>query len=205
MGRNQTDTKTHEMRDINTERAHIMGNTNNILLRSVTVKFSSFKGKQIVLSDAINLKGQNVYINKDFSKETTDTREEKGKSVKWLRSQSKYAILIYDKTVVKENFRKQWLLFLLAIILEELYTFGNINPSQDLNISTGYFKKQVFNSFDFQIILIDDDNDPDIHSFDDKSKTVDSPHFSIDEFNSSSQTKTILNICFLSCILMLGV
>lgn len=107
MGRNQTDTKIHEMRDINTERAHIMGNTNNILLRSVTVKFSSFKGKQIVLSDAINLKGQNVYINKDFSKETTDTREEKGKSVKWLRSQSKYAILIYDKTVFKENFRKQ--------------------------------------------------------------------------------------------------
>lgn len=112
MGRNQTDTKTHDARKArneryNTERAHIMGNTNNILLRSVTVKFSSFKGKQIVLSDAINLKGQNVYINKDFSKETTDTREEKGKSVKWLRSQSKYAILIYDKTVVKENFRKQ--------------------------------------------------------------------------------------------------
>ena len=34
-------------------------------------------------------------------------RKEKWKSVKWLRSQGMYAILVYDKIVVKGNFRKQ--------------------------------------------------------------------------------------------------
>ena len=36
-----------------------------------------------------------------------DIRKEKWKSVKSLRSQSKYAILVYDKIVVKGSFRKR--------------------------------------------------------------------------------------------------
>ena len=36
-----------------------------------------------------------------------DIRKEKWKSVKLLRSQGKYAILVYDKIVVKGNFRKR--------------------------------------------------------------------------------------------------
>ena len=61
-----------------------------------------------------------------------------------------------------------------------------MNPLQDLDISTeGHFEKQVFNPFDFQKVLIDEGNDPDINFFNDKSETVDSPYFSIDEFNSS--------------------
>ena len=36
-----------------------------------------------------------------------DIRKEKWKSVKSLRSQGKYAILVYDKIVVKCNFRKR--------------------------------------------------------------------------------------------------
>ena len=51
-----------------------------------------------------------------------DIRKDKWKSVKLLRSQGKYAILVYDKTVVKGNFRRRRLLFLFIIILEELYT-----------------------------------------------------------------------------------
>ena len=50
------------------------------------------------------LKGKNIYINEDFSKETMDIRKDKWKSGKSLRSQGKYAILIYDKIVVKGNF-----------------------------------------------------------------------------------------------------
>ena len=95
-----------EVEDVNIERAHRVGNTNNISPRTVVAKFSSFKGKQIVLSVAKKLKGQNIYINKDFFKETMDIRKEKWKSVKLLRSQGKHAILVYDKTVVKRNFRK---------------------------------------------------------------------------------------------------
>ena len=35
--------------------------------------------------------------------------------------------------------------------------------------------------------MIDEGNDPDINFFNDKSETVDSPYFSIDEFSSSSE------------------
>ena len=65
--------------------------------KTVVAKFSSFKGKQLVLSAAKKLKRQNIYINEDFSKETMDIRKDKWKSVKSLRSQGKYAILVYEK------------------------------------------------------------------------------------------------------------
>ena len=96
-----------EIQDINIERAHRVGSTSNASPRIVVAKFSSFKGKQLVLSAAKKLKGENIYINEDFSKETMDIRKEKWKSVKSLRSQGKYAILVYDKIVVKGNFRKR--------------------------------------------------------------------------------------------------
>ena len=63
-----------------------------------------------------------------------------------------------------------------------------MNPLQDLDVSTeGHFEKQIFNPFDFQKVLIDESNDPDINLLSDKSETVDSPYFSIDELFSSSQ------------------
>ena len=62
-----------------------------------------------------------------------------------------------------------------------------MNPLQELDISTeGHFEKQVFNPFDFQKVLIDEGNDPDINFFNDKSETVDTPYFSVDELNSLS-------------------
>ena len=63
------------------------------------------------------LKGQNIYINEDFSNETMDIRKDKWQSKKSLRSQGKDASLVYDKTVVKGNFRRRRLLFLFIIIL----------------------------------------------------------------------------------------
>ena len=101
------DSRKLEMEDVNIEKAYRVGNTNSTLPRTIIVKFPSFKGKQIVLSAAKKLKGQNIYINEYFSKETMDIRKEKWKSVKSMRSQGKYAISIYDKIVVKSNFRKQ--------------------------------------------------------------------------------------------------
>ena len=96
-----------EIQDVNNERAHRVGSTSNTSPRTVVAKFSSFKGKQLVLSAAKKLKVQNIYINEDFSKETMDIRKEQWKSVKSLRSQRKYVILVYDKIVVKGNFRKR--------------------------------------------------------------------------------------------------
>ena len=68
------------------------------------------------------LKGQNISIYDDVSKEIIDIGKDKWKSVKSLRSHGKYAILVYDKIVVKGNFRRRRLLFLFIIILEKLYT-----------------------------------------------------------------------------------
>ena len=63
-----------------------------------------------------------------------------------------------------------------------------MNLLQDLDISTeGQFEKQIFNPFDFQKVLIDEVNDPDINFFNDKSEIVESSYFSIDEFNSRSE------------------
>ena len=63
-----------------------------------------------------------------------------------------------------------------------------MNPLQDLDISTeGHFEKQIFNLFDFQKILTDEGNDPDINCLNNKSKAVNLAYCSIDEFNSSSQ------------------
>ena len=111
-----------EIQDVNIERAHRVGSTSNTSPRTVVPKFSSFKGKQLVLSATKKLKGQNIYINEDFSKETIDIRKEKRKSVKSLRSQGKYAISVYDKIVVKGNLRKRWLFLFIIMTLEKLYT-----------------------------------------------------------------------------------
>ena len=41
-----------------------------------------------------------------------------------------------------------------------------MNSLQYLGISTeGHFEKQIFNPFDFQNVLIDESNDPDINFF----------------------------------------
>ena len=64
-----------EIEDVNIERAHRVGNTSNTLPRTVVAKFSSFKGKQLALSTAKKLKGQNIYMNEDFSKERIDIRK----------------------------------------------------------------------------------------------------------------------------------
>ena len=52
-----------EIEDVNIEKAHRVDNTSNTSPRTVVAKFSSFKGKQLVLSAAKKLKGQNIYFN----------------------------------------------------------------------------------------------------------------------------------------------
>ena len=68
-----------EIEDVNIEGACRVSNTNNTLPRTIIAKFSNFKGKQVVLSAAKKLKGQNIYINEDFSKKIMDIRKEKWK------------------------------------------------------------------------------------------------------------------------------
>ena len=89
------------------ERAHIVGNKQISEKKTTVAKFASFKDKQKVLSDIRKVKGTSININEDYSKETFKIMEENWKTVKELRKNGTYAILVYDKIVTKGKYRKQ--------------------------------------------------------------------------------------------------
>ena len=95
-----------ELEGINTERAHRVGNKSNErnAPRTIVAKFFSYKDKQAILSVAKKLKGKDIYINEDCSKETLEIRKENLQTVKRLRCQGTYAYLVYDCVLLrKEN------------------------------------------------------------------------------------------------------
>ena len=49
------------------------------------------------------------------------------------------------------------------------------------------FENILFNLFDSQNVLSDENNDPDINFFNKKSEVVNSPYYNVDKFYSSSQ------------------
>ena len=96
-----------ELENISVERAHRVGNKGNNNKRTIVLKLASFKDKLKIISEARKLKGTNISINEDYSKETLEIRKEKWKEVKELRKNGTYAILVYDKVVIKGKYRKQ--------------------------------------------------------------------------------------------------
>ena len=71
------------------------------------------------------------------------------------------------------------------------------------NTSEERFENKLFNTFDFQQIMDDEDNDPDLNSFNDHSEAVSSPYYTIDEFSCTSNS--LWKIHFLSYRLTLEV
>ena len=96
-----------ELENISVERAHRVGNKGKNDKRTIVLKLASFKDKLKIISGARKLKGTNISINEDYSKETLEIRKEKWKEVKELRKNGTYAILVYDKVVIKGKYRKQ--------------------------------------------------------------------------------------------------
>ena len=96
-----------ELENISVEREHRVGNKGKNNKRTIVLKLASFKDKLKIISEARKLKGTNISINEDYSKETLEIREEKWKKVKELRKNGTYAILVYDKVVIKGKYRKQ--------------------------------------------------------------------------------------------------
>ena len=66
-------------------------------------KFSSYKGKQLILNKATFQKREDIYVYDDFSKATVAIRKENWEKVTALRQQGKYVILIYDKIYSRHN------------------------------------------------------------------------------------------------------
>ena len=57
----------------------------------------------MILRKVHKLKGNDIFINEDFSKQTTDLRKELWKEVKQLRSEGKIACLNYRTVVTKRR------------------------------------------------------------------------------------------------------
>ena len=96
-----------QLENISVERAHRVGNKGKNNKRTIVLKLASFKDKLKIISEARKLKGTNISINEDYSKETLQIRKEKWKEVKELRKNGTYAILVYGKVVIKGKYRKQ--------------------------------------------------------------------------------------------------
>ena len=53
--------------------------------RTIVLSLANFKDKKVILKNVNKLKGSDVYINKDFSRETTELRKKLWEEVKQLR------------------------------------------------------------------------------------------------------------------------
>ena len=85
------------MNNIKIERAHRTGTNTQSTCRTIIAKFTSYKTKERILKEHRNQKPKDIEIYEDFSKETVKIRKELWEKVRELRSQNKYAILVYDK------------------------------------------------------------------------------------------------------------
>jgi hypothetical protein len=93
---------------IQIERAHRTGkstNTENNKPRTIVMKCLSYKDKQRILMQTRKLKNTGIYINEDFSLETTNIRKSLKVKMFEERRKGKYAIIKYDRLYV-DAFRK---------------------------------------------------------------------------------------------------
>ena len=67
--------------------------------RTIVLRLENFKEKSIILKNVNKLKGSDVYINEDFSRETTD-------EVRQLRSEGKFAYLNYRTIITRDQGKK---------------------------------------------------------------------------------------------------
>ena len=139
------------------------------------------------------MEGQNLYINKGFSKEKTDVKKEKWKSVNALRNRGNYSILVFNKIILIRNLKKMITTFIC-------YRFGITAYLRKHESITGlrYFCRRELWKAGFQTFWFSESNDPDINSLNNKSEAIDSQYFNIDEFNISSQK--LLEKVFLSYV-----
>ena len=67
--------------------------------RTMIIKLTNYKDKSMILINVHKLKRSDIFINEDFSKQTTDLRKELWKEIKQLCSEDKIPYLNY-RTVV---------------------------------------------------------------------------------------------------------
>ena len=74
--------------------------------RTIVLGLANFKDKSIILKNVNKLKGSDIYINKDFRRETTELREKLWDEAKQLRSDGKFAYLNYRSVITRDQRKK---------------------------------------------------------------------------------------------------
>jgi hypothetical protein len=95
------------VKGVKIERAHRTGVRDPQKIRSIVIKLLDFKDKVAILKNASRLKGKNIYINEDYCAETTLIRKELREQQKKERELGKFAIISYDKLIVREWISKE--------------------------------------------------------------------------------------------------
>ena len=67
------------------------------------IQEQSFKDKNIILKNVNKLKGSDLYINEDFSRETLELRKKLWEEVKQLCSEGKFAYLNYRSIITRDQ------------------------------------------------------------------------------------------------------
>ncbi|XP_065677498.1 uncharacterized protein LOC136092854 [Hydra vulgaris] len=88
--------------NIKIERAHRTGQRDLSKQRTIVLKLLDYKDKVEILKKTSQLKGKNIYINKDFCAETVTIRKSLREQMKVERAAGKYAYISYDKLIIRE-------------------------------------------------------------------------------------------------------
>ena len=92
------------MNNIKIERAHRIGTNTQSTCKTIIGKFTSYKTKERILKEARNQKPKKTFrYMKIFQKKTVKIRKELWEKIRELRSQNKYAILVYDKIYTRDT------------------------------------------------------------------------------------------------------
>ena len=89
--------------DVDIERVHRIRKVKEAKPRTIVLKLLNWKDNEKVMGQAKKLKGKNIYINEDFSLETTELRKNLWEQVKQYRKEGKYAVLNYKSVVVRDR------------------------------------------------------------------------------------------------------
>lgn len=85
-----------------------LGRKDNNKIRPILIKFATGKMRRNILENSRKLKDTNIFITEDFPKEVLEKRKILVSEMKKCREEGKYAIIKYDKLVVKDKFNQQW-------------------------------------------------------------------------------------------------
>ncbi|XP_057312049.1 uncharacterized protein LOC130652349 [Hydractinia symbiolongicarpus] len=88
--------------NVHVERAHRTGEKSNGKKRTIVLKLLDYKDKVNILNNSKKLKGTGIYVNEDCSTSTNQIRANLFKEMKIHRENGKYAIVLYDRLVVRE-------------------------------------------------------------------------------------------------------